>query len=176
MQVLHQVGYLIWICVGLHLIADFVLQIQGNLQKFKCQSWWDKQVNDRIGALNKLSQTIIDDIVNIADNEKRVAMAKKFTEYSSNVYEAKEGISKQRSGFIAGLMCHSIMWSVVTFVPLAFVVNASTFSVLMLVNTGVHAVVDHLKCNRECINLFTDQLIHLVQVVVTVYVCCNFFQ
>ena len=175
MQIFNDVVFLIWMCLGLHLIADFIFQIQGMLHKFKCESWWEKQVKERIGVLNSLSQTIIDDICNIADNEKRIAMSKKFMEYNSNVYEAKNAISRHKSNFVAGLLCHSVMWAVVTFLPLMFVVNSRTFTVLIMTNVVIHALIDHLKCNKEMINLCVDQLIHLVQVVGTVYICFTFF-
>ena len=175
MHILNDTLYSLWLCIGLHLVADFVLQIQGMLHKFKCISWWDKQVKERLGILNNLSQSIINDICNIADNEKRITMSKKFMEYNNNVYDAKEAVSRHRNNFLAGLFCHCVMWGVITFLPLMFVVNSITFTVAVLINIVIHAVVDHLKCNREYMNLCTDQLIHLVQVVGTVYICHYFF-
>lgn len=175
MHILNNALYSAWLCIGLHLIADFVLQIQGMLHKYKCIGWWDKQVKERLGILNNLSQSIIDDICNIADNEKRIAMSKKFMEYNNNVYDAKEQVSRNRNNFLAGMACHCIMWGIVTFFPLMFVMNATTFSIVLSINIVIHGLVDHWKCNCEFINLYTDQIIHLLQIVVTVYTCHAFF-
>ena len=174
-RILVEPGYMIWICLGLHLIADFVLQIQGMLHKFKCENWWSKQVKERMGVLNNLSKSIIEDVCNIADNEKRIAMSKKWMEYTDSVHDAKDAASKYKMDYMAGLLCHCVMWGVVTFFPFVFVVNSRVFSVALIVNIIVHAIVDHIKCNKEMINLCTDQLIHFFQVVITVYICCTCF-
>ncbi len=41
------------------------------------------------------------------------------------------------------------------------------FLVYFLLNVFVHALVDDLKANRKKINLWHDQLIHMVQIAVT---------
>ena len=45
-------------------------------------------------------------------------------------------------------------------VNLAFVVS-------FVINAAIHGYVDHLKANRHKINLVTDQLVHLAQILVT---------
>jgi hypothetical protein len=175
MNILSNPGYTIWICIGLHLIADFVFQIQGNLHKFKCVSWWSKQVSDRLGTLNSTGQSILEDIQNITDNEKRIQISKKFVDYVRYVKGAEKAAPSYINDFIAGLMCHCVMWGVVTFWPLMFVVSAQTFSAVLITNIIIHAVVDHYKCNKELLTLCADQAIHLIQVGVTVVLCCYFF-
>jgi hypothetical protein len=36
-----------------------------------------------------------------------------------------------------------------------------------VVNAAIHGYVDHLKANQHKINLVTDQLVHLAQILVT---------
>lgn len=69
-----------------------------------------------------------------------------------------------RHDWIAALACHSLYWAALTFLPLY---HDKWFVPAVLVNAFVHAVVDHLKCNRLAINLWQDQLFHLAQIVVT---------
>lgn len=77
---------------------------------------------------------------------------------------------KYRFDYIAGLLCHSVMWTLVSFFPLMFVMNPIVFSFLAVLNVAIHAYVDDLKANHivSRINLCYDQLIHLGQVVATV--------
>lgn len=72
--------------------------------------------------------------------------------------------NKYRNDWIAGLVCHSLYWSILTFLPLY---HDKWFVPAVLVNAFIHAVVDHMKCNRLSINLWQDQLFHLAQIVVT---------
>lgn len=71
---------------------------------------------------------------------------------------------KYRHDWIAGLVCHSLYWSILTFLPLY---RDDGFIPAVMANAYVHAVIDHLKCNRLSINLCEDQLFHLVQIVLT---------
>jgi len=164
---------LLWICLGLHVFSDFVLQILGNLHKFKTESWWDKQIserNSRIGNLGKIGQNILEGINNITDNDKRIALTEKFTEYIQCVKGVESGPTYNHD-YIAGMACHCVMWGVVTFFPLMFVVSAKAFSIALLLNILVHGVIDHLKCNKEKINLCTDQILHLIQIGMTIFLC-----
>ena len=134
--ILNSTCYLIWVCILLHLIADFCMQ--GILCDLKQEEWWKKQVEEK--------------------------WAKYGGDWRRGVWR------KYRFDYIAGLLCHSVMWSLVTFFPLMFVANPVSFSVLVVLNVAVHAYVDNLKANKitSRINLCKDQLIHLVQVVATV--------
>ena len=77
---------------------------------------------------------------------------------------AEEILDKYRYDYIAALVCHSLYWSI--FVCSVFY-NSRLFLAAIAVNTLVHAVIDDLKANRMRINLIADQLLHLLQILVT---------
>lgn len=66
--------------------------------------------------------------------------------------------------YIAALVCHSLYWSIFVCAPFY---TSSHFLLATIINTAVHAVVDDLKANQKRINLIQDQLIHLVQILIT---------
>ncbi len=70
---------------------------------------------------------------------------------------------------------HSFEWSFMIMLP-AFVqmifsditfAMVAIYVVLIIDNTSFHMVVDDMKANEKKINLIEDQLLHLIQVVVT---------
>ena len=70
--------------------------------------------------------------------------------------------------WICGLICHALYWTLATFSPLLWLTkNLWTISFIVLGNTAIHVVIDHLKCNRYKINLWQDQLLHLAQILAT---------
>lgn len=44
------------------------------------------------------------------------------------------------------------------------------FYMMLLVNLVIHMVIDDLKANKKFINLWQDQFIHMLQIIVTVIV------
>ena len=78
-----------------------------------------------------------------------------------------------RFDYIAALLMHSISWTYMVMLPIAFYCWVSlmhvsvAFLAVFVVNTIVHAFVDNWKANWKGINLLTDQLIHMFQIVVT---------
>lgn len=71
--------------------------------------------------------------------------------------------NKYRFDYIAALVCHGIYWSVVAFLPLY---ATEHWAQIILPNALAHAVIDDFKANKGCLNLWQDQLLHLVQIVV----------
>ena len=71
---------------------------------------------------------------------------------------------KYKYDYVAALVCHSLYWSI--FVCSVFH-DSELFLATIAVNALVHAVVDDLKANRMKINLIADQLLHLLQILVT---------
>lgn len=71
---------------------------------------------------------------------------------------------KYKHDYIAALVCHALYWSI--FVCAPFYASGHFLSAIV-VNTGIHAVVDDLKANRKAINLVQDQLMHFVQIFLT---------
>ena len=129
------------VCIGLHLLADYALQ--GCLSDLKQKRWWDGQMKRLYESFDKEYQT----------------------------YELKWKIQqKYKYDYMAGLFCHALMWSIVTFFPLMWFCNAWLFFHLVFINWIVHAIVDQGKANIHCFNLVQDQLIHMAQVIATVLI------
>lgn len=75
------------------------------------------------------------------------------------------------------LFCHALYWTLITFAPIVFCINItnSVMIDIVILNTIVHYIVDDLKANKFMINLWVDQILHFVQIGLTVflvYLCC----
>lgn len=72
--------------------------------------------------------------------------------------------------YVVALAMHSFSWAFMVMLPIAvsqsFDIGAG-FAAMFVVNTAVHAIIDHLKANKRKINLITDQSIHICQIIVT---------
>lgn len=73
---------------------------------------------------------------------------------------------KYKHDYVAALLCHALYWSI--FICAPFYASIHFLSAIIL-NTGLHAIVDDLKANQKAINLVQDQLIHLGQILVTFF-------
>ena len=71
--------------------------------------------------------------------------------------------------YIAALICHAFSWSVMILVPLIIYSRGDLgwFWFSLPINWTIHALVDNWKANIKKINLITDQLIHLGQILIT---------
>jgi hypothetical protein len=80
--------------------------------------------------------------------------------------------------YLAVMLLHGFEWSAFVHIPMivAYVIaNGWTFidsfqvmlAVSVIANTVIHSIVDDAKANRLKINLVTDQVIHLAQIVAT---------
>ena len=79
--------------------------------------------------------------------------------------------SLYKHDYIVCLFLHAFKWSCLTLLPALLILgfpSAITLTVLVVLNTAVHAVVDDLKANKLAISLVQDQLVHLLQIIVTV--------
>lgn len=72
--------------------------------------------------------------------------------------------------YIWALIMHSFSWTFMIMLPIAYVnsfaVDAS-FVIIFAMNVIIHAVVDDLKANEKKINLWVDQLIHILHIIAT---------
>ena len=72
--------------------------------------------------------------------------------------------------YIVALLVHSFSWSFMILLPF-FITSSFNITPVILgafcVNIVIHAVVDDLKANKKKINLWVDQLIHLIQIIAT---------
>jgi hypothetical protein len=70
--------------------------------------------------------------------------------------------------WLAGLSCHALMWSIMSCLPLFMIGTTQGVSVCIVINAVIHGIIDHLKANMYVINLWQDQILHFVQVIITV--------
>ena len=73
---------------------------------------------------------------------------------------------KYKYDYIAALICHALYWSIFICAPFY---ASSHFLPAIIFNTWAHALVDDLKANRGVLNLIQDQLLHLIQILVTFF-------
>ena len=72
--------------------------------------------------------------------------------------------------YLCALFMHGLSWSFMIMLPIAVALNFNVdinFFAMLLINAVFHAAVDDLKANKYRINLWTDQLTHLGQIVGT---------
>lgn len=132
---------LFWLCTIFHLIADY--HLQGILADMKQKDWWNEQIKLLYQKYNGTDKSF----------ELHYKILKKY-----------------KYDYLAGLFCHSIMWGILTFLPLMLVCSPSMFACILGVNILVHSVVDHMKANIHLINLCEDQIIHMIQIIISVII------
>lgn len=83
--------------------------------------------------------------------------------------EQKEYKPLYKHDYIPALVEHSFSWTFMIMLPIAISLsfNINWWVFAYIANMTVHAFVDNLKANKFKINLVIDQLIHIVQIVVT---------
>lgn len=80
--------------------------------------------------------------------------------------------------YIMALVMHSLSWSFMITLPLViyFEFNCGmAYCIMILINMIIHAIVDNLKANKHKISLVIDQLIHIMQIIITyiIAMCLN---
>ena len=76
-----------------------------------------------------------------------------------------------KNDYIMALFMHSFQWTFMIMLPILFLLNfeiGADFILWFVFNVSLHMYVDHLKANMKIINLVEDQLIHILQIVITV--------
>lgn len=75
---------------------------------------------------------------------------------------------KYKYDYIWALIMHSFSWAFMVMLPLSFTSSINPlFYTVFIANIAIHAYTDHLKANKFKINLWQDQLIHMLQIVLT---------
>lgn len=70
--------------------------------------------------------------------------------------------------YIWALTMHAFSWTFMIMLPIAFFYPTGfLFFAMFALNVATHAWVDNLKANRHEINLWQDQLLHMIQIVLT---------
>ena len=85
-------------------------------------------------------------------------------------WEANAPDELYKHDYIWALIMHSFSWAFMIMLPIAYA-QGFTISVMFVVefiiNAIFHAIVDDQKANRKTINLWQDQLFHMMQIVLT---------
>lgn len=77
--------------------------------------------------------------------------------------------------YIWALLTHSFSWSFMIMLPIAIVSHFNIgilFVMVLIANIIIHCIIDDLKANKHKINLIEDQIIHIVQIIVTFMCFC----
>lgn len=72
--------------------------------------------------------------------------------------------------YICALIMHSISWTFMVMLPIACILGftiTKIFVIVFIFNVAFHAIIDDQKANRKTINLWHDQLFHMMQIVLT---------
>jgi len=71
--------------------------------------------------------------------------------------------------YMTALTIHGLSWSIMIILPymLLLTVPSWIFATVCIVNATIHAIVDDLKANKHKLNLADDQLIHVIQLLIT---------
>jgi hypothetical protein len=72
--------------------------------------------------------------------------------------------------YICALIMHSIGWTFMVMLPVAYILGfaiTKMFVIVFMFNVAFHAIVDDQKANRKSINLWHDQLFHMMQIALT---------
>ena len=70
--------------------------------------------------------------------------------------------------YIWALIMHSFSWTFMVTLPIMYLLNWTLtfeFIVIFIIQMAIHGITDDLKANKHRINLWTDQLIHMAQLV-----------
>ena len=75
-----------------------------------------------------------------------------------------------KNDYLCALLMHGLSWSFMIMLPIATVLTFNVslnFFLMFIANAVFHATIDDLKANKYRINLWTDQLVHIGQIIVT---------
>ena len=74
--------------------------------------------------------------------------------------------------YLMALFMHSFSWSFMIMLPYHFYIllfGGTFYLILFIGNLIIHMYVDNMKANLKKINLIQDQLIHIIQIIITWY-------
>ena len=77
--------------------------------------------------------------------------------------------------YIMALIMHSISWTFMVMLPIAYVRKFNIdimFLIVFIGNVIVHCIIDHMKANEKIINLWQDQLMHMIQIGIIFTILC----
>ncbi len=76
--------------------------------------------------------------------------------------------------YIIALIMHAFSWAFMIMLPFILVgVNQYSIVIPIAINAIIHAFIDDLKANKKKINLMSDQIIHILQILLTWFITIN---
>lgn len=85
-------------------------------------------------------------------------------------WEANAPDELYKRDYICALIMHSISWTFMIMLPIAYYQGFSIdgmFVTIFIANVILHAQIDDMKANRNLINLWHDQIMHFIQMILT---------
>lgn len=85
-------------------------------------------------------------------------------------WEKQEGYKDlYRNDYKMALLIHSMSWSIMILIPILLLLEIPQILILMAfcINTLIHYAIDDSKANKGKLNLIQDQIIHLMQIIIT---------
>lgn len=81
-----------------------------------------------------------------------------------------------RHDYIVALLIHSMSWSFMVHLPTLIYLyltghDLNFFSLSLLLHALLHSLIDNAKANDHSINLITDQLMHVGQIITALITC-----
>ena len=89
-----------------------------------------------------------------------------------NFWKKNAPDSYYRYDYVWALFMHGFSWAFMIMLPIAFAHSfnvGGTFVFVLVLNAFVHALIDDAKANLKLINLWTDQICHIMQIVGTFF-------
>lgn len=77
---------------------------------------------------------------------------------------------KYKNDYKVATAIHALSWSFMIMLPIAFYYGFNidtSFIIHMVGNAIVHGFIDDIKANKKLINLYQDQSMHLIQIILT---------
>lgn len=79
-----------------------------------------------------------------------------------------EDFEPYNKDYIIALLIHGFEWSFFVHIPLMWFIGFTpAVCISLFVNALLHSYIDDLKCNKEVTNLKQDQILHIVQIVIS---------
>ena len=98
--------------------------------------------------------------------KQKIWWRRQFNKLKMDAVDAK----RYRYDFKCALLIHALVWSILTFAPLIyFTKNVVGILAIVVVNALTHAWIDDVKANEYVLNLIEDQVMHIIQIALTVF-------
>lgn len=78
---------------------------------------------------------------------------------------------KYKNDWIPSIIIHGLEWSIMVHLPIMIMlpeVPGYCLFINILLQAACHSCIDHCKCNMLILNLAEDQILHLVQIILSV--------